>query len=112
MGLAARTSVDAVAGPGARLRRGPLPRCGELWGGGDVADPRLSRVAERAPVRTLRLRALGDRRGDATAGNTVPSCRRSRADRSLGRPAGRPPRLPSPRWRGWPVAKRARALRR
>src|SRR6266853_3229345 len=103
MGLAAGTPVDALARPGARLRRRPLPRCAELWGGGDVADPRLSRVAERAPVRTLRLRALGDCRGDTTAGNTVAAGRRSRPDRSLVGPAGGPRRLPSPRWRGWPA---------
>src|SRR2546423_5622877 len=98
MGFAVGAPLDASPRVGARLRRRPLsPRRG-LRRRSHVARHGVSRVAERATVRALRLRPVGDRRSHPTSCDSLGACQRPRPHRSLERPAGRPRRLPSPGW--------------
>src|ERR1700694_3828732 len=112
MGFAAGSPVHARPWIGAGLRCHPLSLRGQLRCGGDDADYGLSRVTIRAPVRTLRLRAPGDCRGDPTARHKVAAEGRPRPHRSLERAAGGARALPSSGWRGRLDSKRAAAFRR
>src|SRR2546421_7111378 len=98
MGVTVGAPLDASPRVGAGLRRRPLSPRRQLRRRSHLAHHGLPRVAERATVRALRLRSVGDRRRHPTSCHSLGARQRPRPYRSVERPAGRPRRLPSPGW--------------